>query len=211
MLCGVGPFQVEEGMSKEVEERMLNGDFLHSHHLSKFTKYIISCMFEPDATARITLSGIKRLLDLYELYDFPDHNNNINNINNNNINNNNLNNNNNNLNNNNNGNNNNNNNNNNEEEDEVFTKWIEEKSNFKRKKRNRNRIQTHRKCDSENISISNPLTPVRISDHYQNYSSDPMDVDIPNNNNNNINNNNNNRVTLLNLSHLNNRTLSNSA
>jgi len=62
-ICGVGPFQVEEGMSKKVETRMLTGDFVRSPLLSDFLVHLLERMFDTIPANRITIAEIQQALD----------------------------------------------------------------------------------------------------------------------------------------------------
>ena len=62
-ICGVGPFQVEDGMSKEVETRMLNGTFIRSPYLSEFLLHLMERMFEVTPSKRITIPEMQCLIE----------------------------------------------------------------------------------------------------------------------------------------------------
>ena len=61
-ICGVGPFQLEEGMSKEVETRMLSGNFVRSPLLDDFQVQLFERMFDPKPANRITIPEIRALI-----------------------------------------------------------------------------------------------------------------------------------------------------
>eukprot|EP01096_Ripella_sp_DP13-Kostka_P014991 TRINITY_DN68_c0_g1_i2.p1 TRINITY_DN68_c0_g1~~TRINITY_DN68_c0_g1_i2.p1 ORF type:complete len:411 (+),score=161.90 TRINITY_DN68_c0_g1_i2:481-1713(+) len=62
MLVGHGPFMIEEGMNKEVEERMLSGRFLNSPHLTELARLLITKMLRPEKKKRISIRRIQRAL-----------------------------------------------------------------------------------------------------------------------------------------------------
>merc|ERR1712137_519960 len=64
-ICGVGPFQVEEGMSKAVETRMLSGNFIRSPYLNDFLVHLFEKMFSPKPKDRITIPEIVQLVHEY--------------------------------------------------------------------------------------------------------------------------------------------------
>eukprot|EP01095_Lingulamoeba_sp_RSL-Kostka_P018197 TRINITY_DN987_c0_g2_i2.p1 TRINITY_DN987_c0_g2~~TRINITY_DN987_c0_g2_i2.p1 ORF type:complete len:453 (-),score=123.73 TRINITY_DN987_c0_g2_i2:44-1402(-) len=76
MIVGKGPFLIEEGMSKEVEERMIGGIIEDSPYLNNFLKNLIQKMLQPDPQQRIPLHEIhllliKRRMEIHNNHNIP--------------------------------------------------------------------------------------------------------------------------------------------
>lgn len=66
MLCGSGPFGVEEGINIEAERRMMNGTIKDSTLLSPAMRTMIGSMLQPDPNDRVTIEGLLQLKERWE-------------------------------------------------------------------------------------------------------------------------------------------------